>query len=246
MTTIYSPSIIQRARAAAARAVRGRQSAAAMALPSTKASEGFAVGGCDQGCSPRPGSSPESRPAPCTGVAFARTHNECYHELARKHGCPMQVASGGLRGVAAGSPFTFQVQPTQSNFFLPVAVRLVAVNGTNFFTRIPTLLTAVTVKNIPQETYHEPSPTTATVQGVDFTSYDGKSGAGAEYGVPGWEIAWSPFSRISLADQLSLTGINLDVAELADVRAEVWGYEIDSLPSGWQCGRHPCRGAATA
>ena len=22
-------------------------------------------------------------------------------------------------------------------------------------------------------------------------------------------------------------------------RAEIWGYELDALPAGWACGRHP-------
>ena len=46
-------------------------------------------------------------------------------------------------------------------------------------------LTAVMVKNHPQENYHEPNPSASTVMGVEPAAYDGKSSGD----VPGFEVA---------------------------------------------------------
>ncbi|MCH9682963.1 MAG: hypothetical protein K0V04_16120 [Deltaproteobacteria bacterium] len=235
---MFSTSDLRRASAAAAKAVRSHRLAAKTpsAVAAAATTEGFAVGGgCNAGCKTK------------GPVVDRRRHfNDCYHQLAEEFGCPLKVVSGGVRGEAALTSFRFPVVPVQANYFLPIALRLVARSNANALAAVPALLTAVTIKNIPQETFHDPSPTAATVQGVEFAAYFNKSGAGGEHGVPGWEVAWGPFSRDSDAEQLILTGFNFDGAVAGDFRAEIWGYELDSLPMGWRCGQHPCRDMALA
>jgi hypothetical protein len=163
--------------------------------------------------------------------------NSCYHRVAEELGCPMKVASGGDLGVVGGTIVTIRVQPTQSDYFLPVAVRLVVRDSTapdilRFF-----LLTAVTVKNHPQENFHEVAPDATTVQGVDSSSYNTKTQGDQTLGVA---VAWGPFSRTALADNLVLTGFSRYLpGVIIDARAEVHGYELERLPERWKCGVHP-------
>ena len=201
--------------------------------PTPEQIEQFAVGGCQGSCKP---------PTPCTPVPAQPpvcrppSINDCYHEIATKYGCPMKVTSGGVLSVDGSSRIAFQVEPTQSNFFLPIAVRLSARSRDDPDQSLIWRLTAVMVKNHPQENYHEPNPSPTTLVGVDSVAYDGKT-AGE---VPGWEVAWGPFSRAANADHLQLVGWNpYPIGTFMNPRAEIWGYEVSTLPTGWQCGHHP-------
>lgn len=88
--------------------------------------EHFSVGGCSSGCSTT--STPPCGPTPScvpeVPICRPGSINDCYHELATKHGCPLKVTSGGELRVDGQERIEFQVEPTQSNYFLPVAVRL--------------------------------------------------------------------------------------------------------------------------
>lgn len=163
--------------------------------------------------------------------------NSCYHRIAEEHGCPMKIASGGDYAVAGGGIVTIRVQPVQSDYFLPVAVRLVVRDNAAPDTLRFFMLTAVAVKNHPQENFHETTPTMATEQGVDSSSYNTKTQGDRTLGV---EVAWGPFARTALADNLVLTGISRYGGGVTiDCRAEIHGYELDQLPKGWKCGVHP-------
>ncbi len=189
--------------------------------------EQFAVGGCDDR---RARPYPESVPCRATSV------NDCYHEVAQKYGCPMKVTSGGQLGVDGTDRISFTVEPQQSTYFLPIFVRLSARSRDDPDQLLVWRLTAVAVNGHPQENYNEPTPTPATLVGVESVAYDGKT-AGDQ---PGWEVAWGPFSRSSMASELALIGFNpYPVGTFMTPRAEIWGYEIRALPAGWECGHHP-------
>lgn len=186
----------------------------------------FAVGGCSDSCN-----TSETQ-------VLNRDINECYHEYARLNDCAMTIVSGGVREHTGGTRFEFSVEPDQSNYFFPVAMSLEAVDSGDRTLDVSALLTAVTIKNVPQETFHQPNPTTTTVVGVSFSSYSGKTGAGSKPGIPGWEIAWGPFSREAFAETLSLIGFDFGPTT-SDLRVQIYGYASDSLPTKWKCGRHP-------
>lgn len=238
----------------AARARRAQQAIDPRTIrpPTPEEIEQFAVGGCAGGCQPTAAatgtataagtSSMACHPAPTcepqVPICRPTSINDCYHELASKHGCPLKVASGGELRINGQSRIEFQVEPTQSNYFLPVAVRLSGRASDDPDQLRVWLLTAVMVKNHPQENYHEPNPDALTVVGVESVAYDGKTAGD----VPGFEIAWGPFSRAAQADNLVLIGWNPYPAGFPlNARAELWGYEIESLPRGWKCGHHPGR-----
>ena len=164
--------------------------------------------------------------------------NDCYHEIAQRYGCPLKVVSGGQVGVGPLERIAFRVEPSQSNYFLPIAVRLSARSRDDPNELLVWRLTAVMVKNHPQENYHDPNPGADTVTGVESVAYDGVT-AGE---VPAFEVGWGPFSREALADHLELVGLNPYPADVVmNPRAELWGYPIDTLPTGWRCGEHPGR-----
>src|SRR5690606_6200218 len=77
--------------------------------------------------------------------------NDCYHEVASKYGCPLKVTSGGVQRVDGQNRIEFRVEPTQSNYFLPIAVRLSGRASDDPDQVRVWLLTAVMVKNHPQE-----------------------------------------------------------------------------------------------
>ena len=198
--------------------------------PTPEEIERFSVGGgCGGNCQPTNCGPPMAcRPS---------SLNDCYHVVAQKYGCPLKVASGGEVDVAALGRVSFRVEPSQSNYFLPIAVRLSARLRDDPTQLRVWRLTAVMVKNHPQENYHEPNPSATTVVGVESVAYDGRT-AGE---VPAYEVGWGPFSRSALAEHLELVGINLSPADIINPRAEIWGYPIDTLPIGWKCGEHPGR-----
>lgn len=218
--------------------------------PTPEEIEQFAVGGCAGGCQPTgtatatgtaiPHMACQPTPScePSVPICRPTSINDCYHALASKHGCPLKVASGGELRVNGQSRIEFRVEPTQSNYFLPVAVRLSGRASDDPDLLRVWLLTAVMVKNHPQENFHEPNPDALTVVGVESVAYDGKTAGD----VPGFEIAWGPFSRAAQADNLVLIGWNPYIAgNFLNARAELWGYEIEELPRGWKCGHHPGR-----
>lgn len=235
MNTLYTPGTIRRATRAARAAVIQQREAAAhsrsqggrLHLPPNMG-QPFAVGGCSKSCGTQP----------AQAYVDNRGINDCYHEYAKLNNCAMTAVGGGIREHAGGSRFSFPVEPTQSNYFFPVAMSLEALDSADRTLDVAALLTAVTVKNIPQETYHDPNPTAASVDGVSFASYSGKTGAGSKPGIPGWEIAWGPFSRRSFAEFLELTGWDYG-ASLSDLRVQIYGYASDTLPDSWKCGQHP-------
>ncbi len=205
--------------------------------PTPEEIERFSVGGCDNGCGQPDPCRPT--PAPCGPTPLPcppSSINRCYHEVAEKHRCALEVASGGQVGVLGESRIAFSVEPAQSNYFLPIAVRLSARSRDDPGLLMVWRLTAVMVKSHPQESYHEPTPTALTVVGVESAAYDGV-GSGK---VPGFEVAWGPFSRVALANHLELVGWNPFGPDTGmDPRAEIWGFPIDGLPTGWKCGQHP-------
>src|SRR5690606_27055990 len=169
--------------------------------PSPEEIERFAVGGCGGTCSADTSTmacQPMVHCQPQVPICRPTSINDCYHHLATKHGCPLKVTSGGQIRVDGQQRIEFQVEPTQSNYFLPVAVRL-SGRGTDDpdQTRV-WLLTAVMVKSHPQENYHEPNPSATTVVGVESVAYDGKTAGD----VPAFEVAWGPFARSANADNL--------------------------------------------
>lgn len=199
--------------------------------PTAEEIERFAVGGCGGHC----------RPAPCSpspAICRPSSINDCYHHVANRYGCPMKATSGGQINVDGQSRIAFRVEPTQSNFFLPVFVRLSARSRDDPDQLLVWRLTAVMVKSHPQENYHEVNPSGSTLVGVESVAYDGKTAGD----VPGWEVAWGPFSRAANADPLQLVGWNpYPAGTFMNPRAEIWGYEISCLPTGWECGKHPGR-----
>lgn len=198
-------------------------------LPSPEEIERFAVGGCGGNCAPTSCMPP---PTPCRPTSL----NDCYHEIAEKYSCPLKVASGGVASVDGQGRIAFRVEPVQSNYFLPIAVRLTGRSVADPDRLMVWRLTAVMVQNQPQENYHDPNPTAATMMGVESVAYDGRS-AGE---VPAFEVGWGPFSRSAMSDHLELVGFNpYDAAEAMTARAEIWGYPINALPEGWTCGKHP-------
>ncbi|MEX1365182.1 MAG: hypothetical protein AB1Z98_18790 [Nannocystaceae bacterium] len=198
-------------------------------LPTPEEIERFAVGGCGGNCPPM-ACSPQ--PMPCRPSSL----NDCYHEVAQKYGCPLKVASGGVIGVDGQARIAFRVEPVQSNYFLPIAVRLTGRSRDDPDQLLIWRLTAVMVKNQPQENYHEPNPSVDTVVGVESVAYDGRT-AGE---VPAYEVGWGPFSRSAMADHLELVGWNgYPAGVFMTARAEIWGYPINTLPEGWSCGTHP-------
>ncbi|MCX4239176.1 hypothetical protein [Paraliomyxa miuraensis] len=203
--------------------------------PSPEEIERFAVGGCGTGCQPSPNTATCQPQVP---ICRPTSINDCYHEVASKHGCPLKVTSGGVQRVDGQNRIEFRVEPTQSNYFLPIAVRLSGRGSTDPDQIRVWLLTAVMVKNHPQENYHQPNPDASTVVGVESVAYDGKTAGD----VPAFEVAWGPFSRAAQADNLVLVGWNPYAAGMfLNARAELWGYEIEALPQGWKCGHHPGR-----
>lgn len=205
-------------RANRARAAVGRSG---VRVPSPEEIERFAVGGCNGACSP------PVAPASC---------NDCYHEVAQRYRCPITVVSGGLPAVVGQEQFSFGVEPSLSNYFLPLRVRLSARTREDLTQTMLWRLTAVLVKKFPQESYHEPNPDADTVVGVESVAYDGVTSGK----MPGFEVAWGPFARSALADNLELFGWSPhDVGTTISPRAEIWGYCIDTLPDGWKCGQHP-------
>jgi hypothetical protein len=213
----------------------------AIRAPSPEEIEQFAVGGCGSNCSTDTSTmacQPIAHCAPQVPVCRPTSINDCYHLVASKYGCPLKVTSGGHLRVNGQERIEFRVEPTQSNYFLPIAVRLSGRSSTDPDQVRVWLLTAVMVKNHPQENYHQPNPDGSTVVGVESVAYDGKT-AGE---VPGFEVAWGPFSRAAQADNLVLVGWNpYPVGTILNARAELWGYEIEALPQGWKCGHHPGR-----
>lgn len=202
--------------------------------PTPEEIERFAVGGGggDCGCAPTPPTT--CTPTPCRPSSL----NDCYHDIAQRYGCPLKVVSGGQVGVGPLERIAFRVEPSQSNYFLPIAVRLSARSRDDPNELLVWRLTAVMVKNHPQENYHDPNPGAGTVTGVESVAYDGVT-AGE---VPAFEVGWGPFSREALADHLELVGFNPYPADVVmNPRAELWGYPIDTLPAGWRCGEHPGR-----
>ncbi len=205
---------------------RARKAGTALHRPTPDEIEAFAVGGCDTGCHP-PTAAPICRP---TSI------NDCYHEVARKYGCPMKATSGGQLSVDGQGRIEFTVEPTQSTYFLPIHVRLSARARDDPDQLLMWRLTAVTVNHHPQENYHETNPTALTLEGVESVAYDGKTAGD----VPGWEVAWGPFSRQAQANDLTLIGFSpYPPGTFMNPRAEIWGYEIKYLPHKWECGRHP-------
>ena len=212
--------------------------------PTPEEIERFAVGGGgrgDCGCAPTP---PSCTPtATCMPLPSRPSSlNDCYHEIAQRYGCPLKVVSGGQIGVEPMGRISFSVEPSQSNYFLPVAVRLSARSREDPNELLVWRLTAVMVKNVPQENYHDPNPGAETVTGVESVAYDGRTAGD----VPAFEVGWGPFSRKALADHLELVGLNPYPQDaVMNPRAEIWGYPIETLPAGWKCGEHPGRPTPT-
>ncbi|MCH9680255.1 MAG: hypothetical protein K0V04_02385 [Deltaproteobacteria bacterium] len=213
------------------RARKAQSAESVIERPTPEQIEQFAVGGCGGQCNSRP--FPDNVPCRPTSV------NDCYHEVAQKYGCPMKVTSGGQLGVDGTERIAFTVEPQQSTYFLPIFVRLTGRARDDPDQLLVWRLTAVSVNGHPQENYNQPTPTLATLVGVESVAYDGKT-AGDQ---PGWEVAWGPFSRSSMASELTLIGFNpYPAGTFMIARAELWGYEIRALPAGWECGHHPgCR-----
>lgn len=220
----------------AARARRARKAVSSTIEPPTPEQiERFAVGGCGGLCEPQ-----ACRPQ----VSLCRpgSVNDCYHEIATKYGCPLKVASGGQANVDGQSLISFTVEPIQSNVFLPIALRLTARSRDDPDQVLVWRLTAVSIKNKPQEVYHNLNPTATTMGGVESAAYHTKT-AGE---VPAFEVAWGPFARSAMADHLVLTGWNpYPAGTFMNPRAELWGYPLDALPTGWTCGCHPGRPTVT-
>lgn len=207
-------------------------------LPTPEQIEQFSVGGCDKGCMPPTHCAPPPPPTACRPPSMCRPRpmNDCYHEIASKYGCPMKATSGGQINVDGQSRISFIVQPTQSNFFLPISARLSARSRDDPDQMLVWQLTAVMIKNHPQENYHEPNPGPTTLVGVESVAYDGNTTGE----VPGREVAWGPFSRANDTERLELVGWNpYPVGAFMNPRVEIWGYEISQLPAGWECGKHP-------
>lgn len=189
----------------------------------------FAVGGRGEDCG--------CKDPQMAQVCRPDSINDCYHEVAGKYGCPLKVTSGGVLNTAGQAIVSIPVEPVQSNFFLPIAMRLVVRDFTNPDTRRFFRLTAVTIKNIPQENYHFPVPTAATVGGVDSSAYFDKISGETTLAV---QVAWGPFARQALAENLLLTGFSqYAINVVINAYCEIWGYEIPNLPQGWTCGHHP-------
>ncbi|MCH9681296.1 MAG: hypothetical protein K0V04_07680 [Deltaproteobacteria bacterium] len=213
------------------RARKAREAESVLDRPTPEQIERFSVGGCGTGC--------ERTCANPLAVHRPASINDCYHEVADKYGCPLKATAGGRLSVDGLGRIEFIVQPTQSNYFLPVFARLSARARDDPDQLLVWRLTAVMVNHHPQENYHVPNPTAATLQGVESTAYDGKTAGD----VPGWEVAWGPFSREAQAHHLTLVGFNpYPPGTFMNARATLWGYEIPGLPVGWVCGFHPgCR-----
>ena len=195
----------------------------------------FAVGGCGGGCG---GGCSDSVPM-LPQICRPDTINDCYHKVASDYGCPLKVTSGGVYAQPGGGVVRFQVEPIQSNFFLPVAARYVVYDATNPDTLRFLLVTAVSIKNIPQENYHVPNPTALTVAGMDTRSFSSKISGEQTLAV---QVAWGPFARVALAEHLEVTGWSqYAVGVSINVRLEIWGYELPNLPGGWNCGYHPAK-----
>lgn len=194
--------------------------------PTPEEVEQFSVGGCNQ-CPP-----PAPYPIPCGPMSV----NDCYREIAQRYRCRLTVASGGQLNVDGGDIIRFAVEPENSNYFLPLYVRLTARAVGDPSTMLVWRLTAVSIKNMPQENYHEPNPSADTVVGVESAAYDNRTASD----IPGVEVAWGPFSREALANHLELVGWQPYPPDIAmHPRVEIWGYPVDELPKGWKCGVHP-------
>lgn len=193
----------------------------------------FAVGGRNGDC----GCGGGKTQLEAAGVCRPTDLNDCYHKLAAEYGCPLKVTSGGVYSRPGGAIWTFNVQPIQSNYFLPVAGRFIVRDSTNPDTRRYALVTAVSIRNIPQENYYFPQPDATTVGGMDTSSFFDKISGEKTLGV---EVAWGPFAREAFAEHLQIIGFSqYAVNVLIGVRLELWGYEVPNLPKGWECGKHP-------
>ncbi|MCH9682013.1 MAG: hypothetical protein K0V04_11305, partial [Deltaproteobacteria bacterium] len=212
------------------RARKAQSAASIVERPTPEQIEQFAVGGCDGGC---------TRPFPASVPCRPTSVNDCYHQVAQTHSCPMKVTSGGQLSVDGSERIAFTIEPQQSTFFLPIFVRLSARARDDPDQLLVWRLTAVLVNGHPQENYNQPTPTAATLVGIESVAYDGKT-AGDQ---PGWEVAWGPFSRSSMASELTLIGFNpYPPGTFMNPRAELFGYGVRVLPDGWECGHHPgCR-----
>lgn len=245
---MFTSKEIQRAAAAAKKAVAQVRGGKAIIPATPREVQTFAVGapppnggGCGGRCR---GDCSSPRSAGCRPSSF----NACYHDLAAKHRCPLKVCSGGIRDLAAATGGSFRVQPTLANYFLPVAIRAIARDNAAPSTELVARMTAVHINGVPQEVYNNTAPAAAGIDGVEINAYSGKTGVGGDdpaANIPAYEVAWGPFSRDSMADQLQIYVVNDDPALAADIRVEIWGYPLGSLPQGWTCGHHPARQQST-
>lgn len=186
--------------------------------------EDFGIGGCDaQVCGP------------------VGAPGKCYELVAKENDCQLKTIAGGQRAVAGQALIDFTVDLDMSNYFMPLFVRLFGME--NLLPDNPAIwkMTAARIGKIPQECFDESNPVPAThLQGIFSSSWDHFQADGKQIVRSGVRVKWGCFSRQTLSKPLQIFGFAPGTAvPTIDVYAEVTGYCIDSLPSGWKCGKYP-------